>query len=311
MITPNEILALIDKTPPIQGEDKERNYLGASAIGGPCARKLWLEFHKYVEPEVFEPRMLRLFYRGHSQEPVFEYYLRESGFDIINNCTSQARFTDGFFSGAGDGVAERDGVRYALEYKTHNHASFLQLKKHGVRKSKPQHFDQCQINTKKFKCEAAIYLAVNKNDDEIYCEVIPLDLDECDRIEARAEYIITAEKPPERIASSPDKFPCTMCNAAPVCFGKQMPRIHCRNCVNSKRHEFLAEYICEDGRDMTKPDCPNHVFNPYAMQDMVGWFPVEFLPVEKAIIYTKGEARFINGPEPHGIESRNLDADPA
>ena len=54
-----------------QGESETpRRYRGISSIGHECDRFLWLNFRGVVIPK-FEPRMYRLFNRGHREENVF------------------------------------------------------------------------------------------------------------------------------------------------------------------------------------------------------------------------------------------------
>lgn len=318
MITPDSILSAIDALPPMQ-DTSERNYLGASEIGDPCARKLWLRFHKYVAQEQFSSRMLRLFHRGQREEGYFEMYLRETGFLIIENCFSQKRFVDGFFSGAGDGVVDKV-ARYACEYKTHSAKSFATLEVGKLESKFPKHFSQCQINAKKFGCVGTIYLAVNKDNDELFCDVIMLDEKKCQEIEAKAEYITMSDKPPPRIASKPTAFDCKFCHAKDVCWGFELPRVHCRNCTSATKHREYGSFGCdkiEKGRDVVarmqndplpeSGSCSSHSFNPWAMQDMFNYQPIEFHPKERAVTYKKPDGtEIINGAAPFGIESKDM-----
>lgn len=299
MIDPDEILEAIEALPPMQDE-RERDYLGASSIGEPCARKLWLQFHKYVEPEQFSARMLRLFYRGQREEGMFESYLRDTGFNIVENCFSQARWKDGFFSGAGDGVVEKDGKRYCVEYKTASSANFKKLTRGELDLVQPKHFAQCHINAKKFNCVGAIYLAVNKDNDELFCDVIPLDMAVADALEAKAEYITLSDKPPDRIASKPTAHDCKFCHAKEVCWGFTIPRVNCRNCTSATKHREYGTFGCEMKQQSNDPNdrnsnnqldesgsCAHHSFNPYALHELIGWEPIEFFAPERAVKYKK------------------------
>jgi hypothetical protein len=308
MINPDTILEAIESLPPNQSTE-ERNYLGASEIGHPCSRYLWLKFHKFIDPEVFEPRMLRLFFRGQREEGFFEAMLRDSGFEIIENCMSQARFKDGFFSGAGDGVVGKDGLRFAVEFKTANDATFKGYKRGELKKYRPTYFAQCQINAKKFDCVGTIYLAVNKNDDSLFCDIIMVDEVEIEAIEAKATYITTTDKPPERIAKRPTDFACKFCPAKNVCFGFDLPRVNCRNCVNATKFKSTGTFGCELKRPSDSNNqldergwCEQHVFNPHYMNDAYGWNIVEFHPKERAVQYE----HVINGPAPFGVPSKEL-----
>lgn len=316
MISPDTILSAIEALPPMQST-AERGYLGASSIGEPCSRKLWLQFHKYAEPEQFDSRMLRLFYRGQREEGFFEMYLRDSGFTIIENCMAQVRWTDGFFSGAGDGVVEKDSVRYVVEYKTASDSAFKQLKRGELETIKPMHYAQMQINGSKFDCKYAIYLCVNKNNDELFCDVIEIDPKKVESLKAKAEYISMADKPPPRIASKPTAFACKFCHVKDVCHGFELPRINCRNCVNSVKHRSTGSFQCEilieqaEGKQVIvdalpeSGSCEKHVWNPYYMADTYGWKIVEFHPKERAVQYE----HLINGSAPFGVPSTEIKLD--
>jgi len=299
MIDPNSILEAIEALPPVQDES-ERDYLGASILGEACQRKLWLQFHKYVEPEKFSSRMLRLFYRGQREEGMFEMYLRETSFNIIENCMSQARWTDGFMSGAGDGVVEKNGERYCVEYKTHSLAQFKSLERGYLANSHPKHFTQCQVNALKFNCVGSIYLAVNKDNDELFCDVIALDNEFANQELAKGEYVTMADKPPERIANKPTAFACKFCHAKDVCWGFDAPRVNCRNCTSATKHREYGTFGCgmkQDSNDLTKRNsnnqldesgsCAHHSFNPYAIHELLGWEPLEFFPSQRAVKYKK------------------------
>jgi CRISPR/Cas system-associated exonuclease Cas4 (RecB family) len=292
----------------------ERGYIGASGIGEECSRKLWLTFHKYAEPQQFDSRMLRLFYRGQREEGFFEMYLRDSGFTIVENCMSQARWTDGFFSGAGDGIVEKDGIRYVCEFKTASDSAFKQLKRGELETIKPMHYAQMQINGSKFDCKYAIYLCVNKNNDELFCDVIEIDSKKVEAIHAKAEYISMADKPPPRIASKPTAYQCKYCHVKDVCHGFELPRINCRNCVNSVKHRSTGSFQCEilieqaQGKKVIvdalpeSGSCPSHTWNPYYMNEVYGWKIVEFHPKERAVQYE----HVINGSAPFGVPSKEI-----
>lgn len=307
MLTPDQILTAIDAIPPF-GENGERQYLGASEIGNECSRYLWLKFHKYITPEVFEPRMHRLFHRGHDQEGYFEYYLRELGFEIIENCYSQVRFKDGFFSGAPDGIVSKDGVKYVCEYKTHSLKSFDKLKLGDLEKDFPKHFAQMQINGSKFGCSHAIYLAVCKNDDRLFCDVIEIDLTKVKAIEDKAECISMADKPPERIATKSTAFACKFCHAKNVCWGFEMPRVNCKNCTSVEKNRSDGTWSCDSHKQLdVRGSCEAHSWNPHAMNDLLQWSPIEFHPKQRAVEYKLPDGSIlINGKSPFGIGSKDL-----
>jgi hypothetical protein len=318
MIDPDVVLAAIDALPPMQDEG-ERGYLGASIIGEPCARKLWLQFHRYAEAEQFEPRMLRLFFRGQREEGMFEMYLRETGFNVIHDCMQQARWKHGFFSGAPDGVLEKDGVRYLPEYKTINDSGFKALERGRIESLKPLHFAQIQVNGDEYKCDYGLYLVVNKNTDELFCDIIPIDTKKAQEYRNKSEYITMADKPPERIATKPTDYRCKTCHVRDQCWGYVKPRVSCRNCTSATKHPEQGTFGCEivqKSNDVSARSsnnqldergwCERHSFNPYAMQELYQWQPMEFYPDRRAVHYKKPDgSEVINGFD--AVQSKDLE----
>ena len=133
-------------------DEKERNYLGASIIGDPCARKLFYSFRWVSPPERFDGRMLRLFETGHREEARMIADLRMSGVEVwdVDENGEQFGFSDhgGHFRGHMDGVLmgvkEAPKTPHLFEAKTHNLKSFKKLLSEGVA-SKPLHVAQMQI----------------------------------------------------------------------------------------------------------------------------------------------------------------------
>lgn len=326
MLDPDSILQAIDALPPTK-PDKERGYLGASEIGHPCDMYLWLKFHRLIDREEFDPmevdcenpeemkseaskaRMRRLFQRGHDEELRFEGYLHDIGAKFHKGSLDQQGFKDGFFAGHGDGDIWLSGEDALVEYKTHNKKSFNTLKRGELAKSHPKHYAQSQSYMKYFKRSQAIYLAVCKDDDRLFCDVIQFDPTFADTISNRAEYISMSDKPLQRIGTKPTFYLCKMCPGKNVCWGFQAPRVECRNCTSATKHQEQGTFGCEliqKGNDLSakvrnnqldeRGYCEHHSFNPYAMQELYQWQPLEFFPDKRAVQYKKPDGtEVING----------------
>lgn len=215
-----------------------RTHLGASVIGDECARKIWYGFHWTTIPS-FGGRILRLFNRGHLEEGRFIAALLAIGCQVYQQDANGKQFrisgVGGHFGGSGDGIAVGipdvdPTLPVLLEFKTHNDKSFIKLVKEGVRSAKFEHYVQMQIYLRKMNLTVALYMAVNKNNDEIYAEIITLDTATADQFIDRAEQIIKLQKPPVRISESPGWFACTWCDHKPVCHLKREPHKNCRTC---------------------------------------------------------------------------------
>lgn len=222
-----------------------RSHMGASLMGGKCGRAIWYSF-RWATKSNFSGRMQRLFNRGHLEEGRFIAMLLTIGAHVVQvdpATGKQYRITgsSGHYGGSGDGVACRlpglDPNTWAVtEFKTHNEKSFLNLVKEGVRGAKFEHWVQMQQYMRKMGLTVALYMAVNKNTDELYCEWVVLEHEPADMFIDRADKIIWMNRAPERIGSppSPGNWDCKFCDHKPVCFQKAKPAVNCRSCVHAE-----------------------------------------------------------------------------
>lgn len=228
-------------------EESFRSHMGASIMGEKCGRAIWYSF-RWATKAAFTGRMVRLFNRGHLEEPRFIAMLMTIGATIyqVDANGKQYRITgsSGHYGGSGDGIAANlpglaPGTHSLLEFKTHNDDSFKKLVKEGVRSSKFEHFAQMQQYMRKMGIPVALYMAVNKNTDELYCEWVALDSETADLFIDRADKIVWMQNAPPRIGSppSPGNWDCKWCQHRPVCFLKAAPAINCRTCVYSNPSE--------------------------------------------------------------------------
>ena len=234
--------AAIDKTIEEKQGAGFRMHLGASIIGRDCARQIWYTF-RWAKRARFRARLLRLFDRGNREETRIIKWLRDAGvhvLDIDPNTGKQLRIEDheGHFGGSLDSLLF-DTPEYPFqwvlgEYKTHNDANFKEVKKHGVRKSHLPHFVQMQIYMGYTGVKIAFYFAVNKNDDEMYIELIEYDEDVAKQYSERALHIIQAQEPPGRISESPAWYRCRMCDYQMICHHGDRKDKNCRTCKFSK-----------------------------------------------------------------------------
>ena len=222
-------------------DDPFRTHLGASVIGDECARKIWYGFHWSTKSN-FEGRLLRLFNRGHLEEGRFIALLLSIGCVVYQQDEHGKQFkisdVGGHFGGSGDGVAidipdvPADHA-CLLEFKTHNDKSFVKLVKEGVRSAKFEHFVQMQVYMRKMGIAYALYMAVNKNNDDIHAEIITIDTSIGDQFIDRARNIILGPDIPKRISESAGWFACSWCSHKAICHSKKPPAVNCRTCAFS------------------------------------------------------------------------------
>jgi hypothetical protein len=219
-------------------EDGHRSHMGASVIGGECARAIWYNF-RWATKSAFTGRLLRLFNRGHLEEARFIACLLMIGAQVYQQDANGKQYrisaSEGHYGGSGDGVVigipDLPAGQAALcEFKTHNDKSFIKLKKEGVRDAKFEHYVQMQQYMRKMGIPVALYMAVNKNNDEIYAELIYLDVPVADQFLERADKLVWMQQPPKRVSESPGWFACQWCDHRPICHLKAAPDRNCRTC---------------------------------------------------------------------------------
>lgn len=242
------VLAAINDALERNQEDGMRQHLGASIIGRACDREVWYSF-RWATRKFFDGRMLRLFNRGHLEEGRFVEWLRAAGIiveplDPETGNQWRVSAVSGHFGGSLDGIAwnvpgiERFGLtatdRILTEFKTHGEKSFNKLVSQGVARAKPEHYVQMQIYMRLKGLKLALYLAINKNTDEIHAEFIPLDESTADFNIERAAHLIHSPFPPRRISEDPSWFACRFCDHREACHRGAGLAKNCRTCIFSK-----------------------------------------------------------------------------
>lgn len=233
-------------------DDDQRTHLGISEIGDPCSRRVYYKF-RWMFKEEFSGRMYRLFSRGHREEDKFVNLLEGVGCTVFRHDAEGKQFrvsgVMGHYGGSCDGVAivpwTLNNYPFLLEFKTHNEKSFTKLEKDGLVKSKPRHYDQMCGYGWKMNIQYAIYFPENKNDDDIKPQFIKLDWQRGMQLERKAEEIITAKMPPQRISDNPSYYECKdfNCPALAICHHGATPIKNCRSCRHSTPVEN-AEWRC-------------------------------------------------------------------
>lgn len=253
-----------------QDTEPFRSHMGASGIGDDCARAIWYSF-RWTTRKQFDGRMLRLFNRGHLEEARFIALLLMIGCEVFQQDADgkQFRISDagGHYGGSGDGVFVGcpdlpPGTPALSEFKTHNEKSFKKLKEEGVRAAKFMHYVQMQQYMRKMSLGVGVYFAVNKNDDEIYAEVVHLDVENADKFLHRAIQIVPLHEPPKRVSESAGWFGCKFCDHRPVCHMSAPPQKNCRTCEWSEPRPDGTWYCNSKDRQMTmlfgpSPDVSN------------------------------------------------------
>lgn len=238
-----------------------RNHLGASQIGHVCKRHLfyifrWAKLDTYLGSDGISQkgRMMRLFNRGHREEERFVEWLRGIGFQVwdVTPEGSQYRIQGckGHFGGALDGINQAP-AKYMInepmlcEFKTQGTGpKFEELRKLGVAKAKPMHFAQMSEYGYKYSFRYALYMCINKNDDDLYIEIVKLDWELGAQLELKANDIIFSQEPPPKFSLSPATMECRVCTFKDICHGDELPTKSCRSCALSQPIED-GQWYCK------------------------------------------------------------------
>lgn len=251
----------IDDHCAIKYDDGLRSHLGASIIGEECLRRTWYGW-RWIKREVFSGRMQRLFQSGHREEARFIEYLQGIGFNIhsVDPETQQQwkmSLIGGHYGGSLDSIGEAPHYfpePLLLEFKTYNTKTFVSLKTEKVQKFRPRHYAQMCAYGRFMQLRYALYMAKNKNDDDLHIELLPLDWSYADELTRKAEYIITTKQPPQRISDLPAHWQCKYCFAHRIChYGDEPIARNCRSCIHATAIDG-GKWLCE----YYKQEIPEH-----------------------------------------------------
>jgi hypothetical protein len=230
-------LAAVDKAM----EEREarmprRTYLGMSAIGGECSRKLWYSYHQ-PEPERFNAATLRRFADGHRSEDLMADRLRlVDGITFLTLDPESGRQfevtdLDGRFKGHMDGVIK--GILQAphswhvWEGKCVNEkkfAKFQSLKQKRGEKETLKEWDPV------YYAQAQCYMGYAEMSRHYLTVCTPggRDWDSCrtefnkadfEAIKDKAKRILEARVPLAKISNDPNWHVCKWCHYSEKCHG--------------------------------------------------------------------------------------------
>lgn len=253
-----------------------RRWLGASMIGHACKRFVALSF-RCAFHSAFKGQTLRIFENGHRAEDRIVEDLEASGKIRV---LSRQHTVDmpGGMGHAGvtlDGVAFEDGGYNVLEMKTMHAKGWKELSEKGVMQAKRQHYCQMQFGMELTGLPGALYVAENKDTNELYLEYVRYNGAVAEALLALARAVIAGKELP-RCSERPDWYECKWCPAYGVCHGDAFPRAHCLTCCHASPAEG-GRWRCGKW-DAEIPDaelpkgCADHVYVPWMVHLPVeGW----------------------------------------
>jgi hypothetical protein len=298
-----------------------RAYLGMSAIGTGCERRLWYSFRWAARERMSADSLWRI-EDGHRGEDVMADRLRlVPGVHLMTvdpRTGRQFGYSDlaGHFRGHADGLIK--GLKQApqtlhvWEAKVVNETKATKLSQLAAQLGEKQ---ALKAWDPVYHAQALVYMAYAETTRHYLTAATPgvrqivsvrtdTDLDEARRLRAKAERVITAAEPLPRISKDPAWFECKFCPAHGICHGAALPPASCRTCVHATPEmDGNGRWSCaRHCRDLTveqqRAGCPDHLYIPalvsYAEQ-----------------VDADAAANWISYRLPDGRQFRNGPADPA
>lgn len=226
----DQINKLIDGAYEAENAAKEkRDYLGASAIGEECLRKIQYQFRD-PSPH-FDGRILRIFERGHVGEEQAINWLKKAGFELKTHDEHGRQI--GFVSGNGKYKGHIDGTILhspiasiktpcLWECKVLGAKGWNNVQSNGLQQAYPTYYAQIgQYQAYKNLTDPAMFFAVNADTMKIYVEMVKFDAKNAQKTTDKAVRILEAEQSGEQLPRaypSSDFFKCKWCSYSKECW---------------------------------------------------------------------------------------------
>lgn len=217
--------------------EKKRDYIGASSLGGACARQIQMEYIS-DDTEDFSAKTLRIFELGNKIEEMVRDELIASGFYLEcefsrTNPERKLSFScaGGLVRGHVDGIIyghsgeEFEDFKFPFiwECKSVNSKNWVRLKKHGAKKAFPKYAAQGALYQAYMEMteNPVLFTFVNKDNCEIHYEFVDFDCELAQEVSDKAYYIVKNTNSGNlmpKISDDPENFNCRFCRFKDKCF---------------------------------------------------------------------------------------------
>lgn len=204
-----------------------------------------------------------------------EWHVKRAAKQGVEATQWRIKDVDGHFGGSLDGIGYGLATEFPtgeilthldpflLEFKTHGQKSFDKLVKEGLEKAKPEHYAQMQVYMAKRGLGFGLYMAVNKNTDELKCFFVVKDAVMGAAMISKAREVIHSSAMPERMhGARPTFFKCRFCDHRGTCHLGEVMEKNCRTCAFSKPVEdgqwFCAKWQANIPVDAQKDGCDHY-----------------------------------------------------
>jgi hypothetical protein len=231
--------------------ERPRPYLGMSAIGEECERRLWYSF-RWCMPAGggFDAKSLLNFADGHRTEDAVAALLQQVPGIELRTVDPRTQRQWGFHDLGGHWRGHADGLLRGLlqapkawhvwEHKASEKGP-AELAKHkavdeksALAKWSPNYYAQAQCYMHFAQMERH-YLTVTAPGGRMPWTAVRTNADPeaFGRLRAKAERVIFSAEPLGRLSEDPAHWKCKQCPAAAVCHGQSLPSRSCRTCLHS------------------------------------------------------------------------------
>jgi hypothetical protein len=205
--------------------ENHRQYLGASAIGSECLRKV--QYDWMCDP-VFPARIKDIFERGHFFEEVTRQHLIAAGFKFAPPERLEFKAADGLFRGHADGIMTEGPQLPALrfpclwEHKCLKAKGWKTVERDGLAGIYTSYAGQVAVYQAYLDVtNPALFSVVNADTCERLHFLVPFDAQLAQAMSDRAVTVIEATRAGEllpRVTENPSDWRCRMCSHRERCW---------------------------------------------------------------------------------------------
>lgn len=266
--------------------ERPRPYLGMSAIGEECERRLWYSF-RWCLPAGggFDAKGLSNVQDGHRSEDVMAERLRQvPGVELLTvdpTTSRQFGFVDigGHFRGHMDGVTrgllQAPKAWHVWEHKASEKgpAELARLKQAGEKEAlakwNPTYYAQAVLYMD-YAEMSRHYLTCSSPGARLPITTVRTNAapEEAERLREKAKRVIFSPEPLSRLSEDPAFYKCKWCPASAVCHTAALPRVSCRTCLHATPEPegdgrwSCARWKADIPLDAQHAGCSEHLYIP-------------------------------------------------
>jgi len=226
-----------------------RSYIGASMAGTTCIAEMALSLRGFPSDEP-DPQIKRIFRDGHRIEDQVVSDLKKMADLLVHEKDEWSGrqhkrewlgghvvcHSDGIVTFEGDDIPD-DERTAILEIKSMKNTRFNAFKKHGVQKSDPKYYAQCQMMMAMFKIPKAFFISYCKNSSAYHAEIVHFDQEEWDGMFVRIQAALSGHRNRAYDEAKKDAYPCNFCFKRSSCWKVPDIEPECRFCEHSFANE--------------------------------------------------------------------------